>query len=544
MKILTKYFPDFYYRFILVVIFITLQAFLDITAVIFIGYILSNFVSESQSLNSIGILIHIERLSSIEATKFEVLILITIFLVFLRAIITTISNYSTASIGADIGITLRGFVTKYYINSSYSIFRKINPSEIQRNLLDLINLYVGKVVQPILKFFSDILIIIGLVFILLFSSNIIIILALATLILLVVVIDSFIKRLNEKNGFLNFQAISLLHAIVKDVINFSAVIRVENLSSYLLKRTKSSSLMYAKSWRNSLFLVGTSRLLLETLAYLFLLIILWYAYHNELRGTDIVVMLVVFARSIPIFNSIAVSIAQLRNSKPLARELSKVFETLPLNKHNLSYHKVSHQKASPILSVRQLIYGINKPLNTKPISFDLNKGEILGILGPSGSGKSTLTEVLANLRKPMEGGCYIRKGTRIALMTQSTHILSDNLRNNLDPNKISKDNKILKCINNFDLIDLLNRYDLNSQEILKSADFSGGQLQRLNLIRSYLQPKDIWILDEPTSALDKITKKSIISIIQKATKSGIAIIIVTHDQNLINICNNQITLGA
>ncbi|MDR0880886.1 MAG: ABC transporter ATP-binding protein [Clostridioides sp.] len=162
------------------------------------------------------------------------------------------------------------------------------------------------------------------------------------------------------------------------------------------------------------------------------------------------------------------------------------------------------------------------------ISFDLDEGEILTLLGPSGSGKSTILNILTNLLEATSGNVEI-KG-KIGYMFQKDNLLDwrnilDNIKIGLEiqgkKNDSEANEKIEYLLKTYDLWDFRNMYP---------KELSGGMRQRVALIRTLSVNPDILLLDEPFSALDYQTRllvcDDVYRIIKNENKSTI---MVTHD---------------
>ena len=189
---------------------------------------------------------------------------------------------------------------------------------------------------------------------------------------------------------------------------------------------------------------------------------------------------------------------------------------------------------SKILSIKNL----TKKYNTihgeieaiKDISFDVDNGEFIAIVGSSGCGKSTLLSIIANLIKETSGTIeYYINDPVIGYMLQE-----DALFNHL---KI-KDNvllglKLLKkeTHDNKQYVDyLLKKYDLEKFKDKYPKELSGGMKQRCALIRTLAINPDILFLDEPFSALDFTTRLNVSDDVYKIIKeTGKTTIMVTHD---------------
>lgn len=172
----------------------------------------------------------------------------------------------------------------------------------------------------------------------------------------------------------------------------------------------------------------------------------------------------------------------------------------------------------------------------RQVSVTIAQGEFLSIMGPSGSGKSTFLKLCSHLISPTEGAIRfkgedvvtlnptsLRKS--IAYCFQTPHLFGDTVEDNLrfpfhirnekyDPDKVQV---------------LLNQFEMNTDYMGKRVTtLSGGEKQRLSLIRSLLFPPEILLLDEITSALDVENMKITESIIHTLNKEGMTILWITH----------------
>ena len=163
----------------------------------------------------------------------------------------------------------------------------------------------------------------------------------------------------------------------------------------------------------------------------------------------------------------------------------------------------------------------------KDLSFTINQGEIISLLGPSGSGKSTILNILTNLVEPTSGNVIVNGNVRY--MFQKDHLLEwrnimDNITIGLEIQK-NKDPKAIKRVET-----LLKTYGLWEFRNMYPKELSGGMRQRVALIRTLAVDPDILLLDEPFSALDYQTRllvsDDVYKIIKNENKSSI---LVTHD---------------
>ena len=161
------------------------------------------------------------------------------------------------------------------------------------------------------------------------------------------------------------------------------------------------------------------------------------------------------------------------------------------------------------------------------ITFNLNEGEIIAIVGPSGSGKSTLLNIISKLIEPTEGEIYV--DGEIGYMFQRDHLFNwrtvwKNIMLGLEIKKEKNQENIDKTkelLTKYGLIDFINSYP---------QELSGGRRQRIALIRTLATNPQVLLLDEPFSALDYQTRINVSEDIFKMIKdSNVSAILVTHD---------------
>ena len=161
------------------------------------------------------------------------------------------------------------------------------------------------------------------------------------------------------------------------------------------------------------------------------------------------------------------------------------------------------------------------------ITFNLNEGEIIAIVGPSGSGKSTLLNIVSKLIEPTEGEIYV--DGEIGYMFQRDHLFNwrtvwKNIMLGLEIKKEKNQENIDKTkelLTKYGLIDFINSYP---------QELSGGMRQRIALIRTLATNPQVLLLDEPFSALDYQTRINVSEDIFKMIKdSNVSAILVTHD---------------
>ncbi|CDZ75427.2 Arginine transport ATP-binding protein ArtM [Peptoniphilus sp. ING2-D1G] len=178
----------------------------------------------------------------------------------------------------------------------------------------------------------------------------------------------------------------------------------------------------------------------------------------------------------------------------------------------------------------------------KGINEEVNKGEVVAIIGPSGSGKSTFLRCLNMLEKPTSGDIYVNDEK-----INSPDVDLDKIRQkmgmvfqsfNLFPHMNVLENIILapmmtKKIEREKAVEiamtLLKRVGLEDKKDEYPKKLSGGQQQRIAIVRALAMEPEVMLFDEPTSALDPEMVGEVLDVIKFLAKEGMTLIIVTHE---------------
>ena len=194
-----------------------------------------------------------------------------------------------------------------------------------------------------------------------------------------------------------------------------------------------------------------------------------------------------------------------------------------------------------MLVVKNLEKSFGKTKVLKKINLEVNEKERLVIIGPSGCGKSTLLRCINHIEKPTKGKVLfegiplddneelykirIKMGMVFQQFNLFPHltVLENIILAPVKLNLLTKEEAIKKAR------ELLLKIHLEDKEANYPKELSGGQMQRVAIARALILEPKLMLFDEPTSALDPQMKKEVLELMEELGKSGLTMIVVTHE---------------
>ena len=206
-----------------------------------------------------------------------------------------------------------------------------------------------------------------------------------------------------------------------------------------------------------------------------------------------------------------------------------------------------------MISVKNLrkVFGENEAL--KGVSVEINKGDVMCIIGPSGSGKSTFLRCLNLLERP-DGGQVIFDGDdlmdrRVNLNQHRQKMGMVFQQFNLFPHMTVLENltcapMMLKKVSREDAektaMDYLQRVGLADRADARPNQLSGGQKQRIAIVRALCMEPEVMLFDEPTSALDPEMVGEVLDVMKKLAERGMTMVVVTHEMGFAREVGNRV----
>ncbi|MBO9598357.1 MAG: amino acid ABC transporter ATP-binding protein [Cohnella sp.] len=195
-----------------------------------------------------------------------------------------------------------------------------------------------------------------------------------------------------------------------------------------------------------------------------------------------------------------------------------------------------------MISVQGIHKAFGKNVVLQDVSIEIEKQEVVVVIGPSGSGKSTFLRCLNLLERPesgdirIEGQSLFDKKTKIEEIRTEAGMVFQNF--NLFPHKTVLENIMLAPMKvrnqsaeqaRAKALELLAKVGLSDKADAKPSSLSGGQSQRVAIARALAMEPKVMLFDEPTSALDPEMVGEVLAVMKQLAQEGMTMVVVTHE---------------
>ena len=442
-------------------------------------------------------------------------------------------------------------IFNYYIIAPYEKTINVNPSHLSRNIL----IEIGNAVSVILlsmNFVREILFVIFAIIFLLIQNPYLSSLIIFSFMLAILIFFLLIKKIITKKAIENIEIRDKLVRNVNEIFGSLKNIKIMLLENSIIKDFKEKVYIHENNQFILNFFNKLPKILLElvSLATIFFLIIFLI---QSGKDKSIIISLmtlvtVLIIRLIPSFNTISIC---LNNFKTKGPSLSLINEEIKKIRKIKDYF-LSNPQNEPVnltnfmrLRIKNLTFSFPNTKKTifENLSFDIKKGDLIGIVGKTGSGKSTFINLITGLLKPQEGKIDFNEKNifenislwrnQIGYVPQDIFLNDDTIKNNIvfgdDLGKINQHNldEAIKISKLGSFLSSLKK-GLETNVGRDGIKISGGQKQRIAIARAIYKNPNILILDEATSALDPNTENEILNNIKKIFKKRGSVIFISH----------------
>ena len=492
------------------------------------------------------------------------LIMVGIFI--LKFIFLLISNFFILSFATSEQAKIQKMLVKGMLNQSYENFLISSSGDNLSSVANFSGNY-REVLQAILQIISNSIVIIAVcAFLGLSSLSTLVILI--SLMMLIFGIYNFIfaKRIHSYGENYMDGARRMIQGTT-EIANGLKEIKTLGKEDFFIKLVRNSTEKVRKSSLRLNFLSIIPRNLIEVILIVFIVSIVFLNLDNNMNLSATLSMLGIFTagmvRVAPLISQLQICWNTIVYGQEAINKLATILEN-QLKDQNYSNFKeivspLSGDKAFSSLKLNNITYTYPgsdlKSIND--ITFQVNKGDFIGLIGPSGAGKTSLINVILGFLKPSSGtvefnDCNISDSISLwrqycAYLPQDIFLIDGTLKENITFE--NKGNINLELINNAIELSRLSSFISNlphgieTQVGDKGVRLSGGQKQRVAIARAIYHQRELLILDESTSALDSVTEKEVMEELI-GLRNEKTIIAIAHRITTLKECNKIFKLNA
>ena len=485
-----------------------------------------------------------------EALKFVCLIIL--LSVFLANIFKYLSSLIIAKVRVRVVTNIRNSLFEKIINFRINFFTNEKKGDVISRLTSDIQQIENSVINSVTVLFKEPALLLGLFFIL---STISIKLTVYTLVLIPVsgfIISNIAKHLKVKAAF-SQTALGNINNIINETLDGIRIIKLFTANSFIKNRFGNEVTEYGRQNYSMYKRFELSNPVSEFLGIVTVSIILLVGggmvldSSSDITASEFIAFIIIFSQVLPPAKAITGAFNTIQRGVASA---DRVFEFIDKDKTDEEDKgKESIETLNKSIEFENVSFAYENDNVLNKISFKINRGESIAIVGPSGGGKSTIIDLLSKFYTLKNGsikidGKNIKKyktddiRKMIGIVTQESLLFHDTIKNNIcfgsekyDYNKLKKASEIA---NAYDFIEKLDKkYDTIIGE--RGLKLSGGQRQRICIARAIYKDPPILIFDEATSSLDSKSEKSVQTAVEKVMKDRTTIIIAHRLSTIKNV---------
>jgi len=485
-----------------------------------------------------------------EALKFVCSIIL--ISVFLANIFKYLSSLIIAKVRVRVVTNIRNSLFEKIINFRINFFTNEKKGDVISRLTSDIQQIENSVINSVTVLFKEPALLLGLFFIL---SAISIKLTVYTLVLIPVsgfIISNIAKHLKVKAAF-SQTALGNINNIINETLDGIRIIKLFTANSFIKNRFGNEVTEYGRQNYSMYKRFELSNPVSEFLGIVTVSVILFVGggmvleSSSDITASEFIAFIIIFSQVLPPAKAITGAFNTIQRGVASA---DRVFEFIDKDKTDEEDKgKESIETLNKSIEFENVSFAYENDNVLNKISFKINRGESIAIVGPSGGGKSTIIDLLSKFYTLKNGSIKIdgkninkyktddiRK--MIGIVTQESLLFHDTIKNNIcfgsekyDNNKLKKASEIANAYGFIEKLD--EKYDTIIGE--RGLKLSGGQRQRICIARAIYKDPPILIFDEATSSLDSKSEKSVQTAVEKVMKERTTIIIAHRLSTIKNV---------
>mgnify|MGYP001292586892 CR=1 FL=1 len=497
----------------------------------------------------------------------KITLVYTFFICFLlRSMFSLIIIFLKNMLSKNINDNLSNKLFTYYLKRDYLFFIKNTSSFFNSNIIKEVDNFAIRLMDSFIYLLTDTVIIITVITFLTISypveTMILFIISSAMFVIYYLYFRNKLKKLGQDVTKFTSKRIKFLENSFYIIQN----IKLDQSEKFFIKNFKDITDKTSNNVRKINFILESPKSLIEiTMLFVIFALIFNISVFFNLESSKLVPLLGLFVfgmfRILPSFNRVLVALSNIKASYGSIEVLQNQLKDYDKFVLDEDKNKKKHLKEENFNNIKlkniYFEYNNNNPI-LENIDLEINKDEILGIIGENGTGKSTLLNILSGLLKPQKGNILLddlefnehkQQFTKnIGYIPQKIYLSDDTIKNNITLGEKEEDFdevNYLKAINLSKLDNVIEKLDNRENTYVgeRGVKLSGGQQQRLGIARAIYKNPKILILDESTNALDFETEEQILNEIC-LLKKEIFIVLVSHNKKIFDYCDKIVELKS
>ena len=536
-----------------------LLAFLDLIGISLIGPFVLIFFDFDKIQNEWGLFVGFDQKS---LALYASIAIVCVFL--LRAICVWAINAFILNVSFSRQVELRTQLLEHILLQDYSKRLEKNTGHYTTAIFSYCQQFVQSTLN-IFRIIAESLSVIFIIGLLIFTDILLFFIALSfALVVITLMIFFFSRKFVEYGKEKNIGLTTFSNAVHEAVFGIKEI-KILNLINFFKDKVNEGAKKAARAEIRLYLFSIVPRYLIETMLVAIICLILLISFYANDNVLDTIAILSVFlvaalrllpsiSLMISAFNAINLDIDAINKLDSELSSLPTVRQDPNQNSKNLNIFDEYNT-----IELSHINFGYHETeLVIKDLSLQIQRGDFIGLLGESGQGKTTMIDLILGINFPKDGtikvdGLPIVENLEawrslIAYLPQETFIVSGTIAENVAlglPKDAINEDKIITAIQKAGLKEFLESLPQGIHTPIgeRGLNFSGGQRQRIALARAFYSNRQIFILDESTSALDKGAAQRIIAEMNELTKSGITIILISHNMVNLSLCNRKLRLN-
>ena len=449
---------------------------------------------------------------------------------------------------------------QYYIYAPYKNIMKSSQTDKLYNIETICNMAVDGFIMRGLNLLTNMIIVVMIIGLLFIKFPIP---AAATLIFVTITMYFQNKYFKERTAILantmaqRFQEYKA--SVMENIINIKElkILSAEKIffDKYLKTEKNFRNIQVLQGFYNAIPPYIIEMLIVCALLILACILASQNAANNSALIASLAIVVAALFRIAPALNRIQTSIININSTRDFVKRINEEYEKCDLGNFKYTECKFNEKMDfNKTINIKNICFSYTPEKQViNNVSFDINKGDFIGIIGLSGAGKSTLADILTGLL-PADSGKITVDGVEltqnnfpkfrhiVGYVPQQINILDKSFKENVAWGcEYINDEAVIKALKAAKLYDFINEYPhgIDSNIIIGSNGLSQGQKQRLAIARALYRDPEILIFDEATSALDVKVENEITEMLKNISSSK-TIIAIAHRLSTLKACNKLI----